>query len=344
MKEIRSEKVVFWRAGVFAEEVWKQISEFDFFNDQYVAVVDNNSILWDKEFHSLKIISPLKLKELTVDIFVITSNIYEIEIKNQLKYDLNVSEYKIYSFEEYKRKSFAKWRYDNRYYANDETYNKSFDLKKVIVYTAITGQYDNLKEPLYKDDKLTYVCFTNNHKLKSNFWNIEYICDTSLDDMQLAKKIKLQPFKFFKEYETSIWVDGKFEIKDDMKQYIEKYGKDKPILCFPHYSRNCIYDEAMACLYLNKVKKEQIIKQISNYYQMNYPFDNGLYEMGCIVRRHNDIFLQKLMQDWYFEIKHYSYRDQISFPVVCWKNNFLPDICDLDINQNRWIKIYSHNM
>ncbi len=82
MKEIRSEKVVFWGAGVFAEEVWKQISEFDFFNDQYVAVVDNNSILWDKEFHSLKIISPLKLKELTVDIFVITSNIYEIEIKN----------------------------------------------------------------------------------------------------------------------------------------------------------------------------------------------------------------------------------------------------------------------
>ena len=32
-----------------------------------------------------------------------------------------------------------------------------------------------------------------------------------MDNMYLAKKIKLFPDLFVKEYETSIWIDGKFE-------------------------------------------------------------------------------------------------------------------------------------
>ena len=138
-------------------------------------------------------------------------------------------------------------------------------------------------------------------------------------------------------------MDGKFEIQNDLREYIKIYEKNEPILCFPHFERDCIYDEAITCLYQNKGNKQKIIGQISEYYRINYPFSGGLYEMGCIVRKHNDDFVKKLMSDWFQETMIYSSRDQLSFPVMCWKNKFHPDICDLYIGKNKWLKVYLHN-
>ena len=137
-------------------------------------------------------------------------------------------------------------------------------------------------------------------------------------------------------------MDGKFSIHNDLKKYVEKYGRDKPVLCFPHHVRECIYDEAVACMWFHKGVKEKITHQVSDYYKAGYPFKNGLYETGCMVRRHDDEFVKKIMEQWYEQIENYSYRDQISFPVVCWKNNFVPDICDLNINKNNWLKWHTH--
>ena len=48
------------------------------------------------------------------------------------------------------------------------------------------------------------------------------------------------------------------------------------------------------------------------------------------------------MKKWENEIQKYSIRDQLSFPYVCWKNNFYPDISDLDINRNPWLLYNEH--
>jgi len=48
-------------------------------------------------------------------------------------------------------------------------------MKKVCVYTCITGDYDNLKEIKNKEKNIDYYCFTNNKNIKSNTWKVEYI-------------------------------------------------------------------------------------------------------------------------------------------------------------------------
>lgn len=344
MTSLKKRRIIFWGTGAYANRVWREISELPFFNDEYVAFTDNNAELWGKEFHGLKIISPMELHDKNADILVITS-IYHKEIKRQLVDQLGFAESRIYSFEEYKHICNTQWQYTARYGVgrSSEIGGEIFNKKNVVVYTAITGEYDTLKEPLFIDNDVTYICFTNNHKIQSDVWHIEYVQDDSLNNMYLAKKIKLHPHLYLKEFETSIWVDGKFEVRGDFRSYIAKYEREQPILCFPHYERSCIYSEAAACLYFLRGNKRDIIKQISDYYTMGYPFDNGLYEMGCIVRRHNDEIVKKIMGDWWEEVRNYSYRDQISFPVACWKADFLPDICDLDIVNNDWLKGYSHN-
>ena len=77
---------------------------------------------------------------------------------------------------------------------------------------------------------------------------------------------------------------------------------------------------------MGKGDKKEIIKQITSYYSLGYPFDNGLYEGGCIVRMHNNPLIMKIMKNWWDEINTYSMRDQISLPFVFWQNDFIPDI------------------
>ena len=48
------------------------------------------------------------------------------------------------------------------------------------------------------------------------------------------------------------------------------------------------------------------------------------------------------MQEWWHEIQRHTYRDQVSFPFVCEKMKITPDICDLDINNNQWLKVCQH--
>ena len=43
---------------------------------------------------------------------------------------------------------------------------------KIVVYTCITGGYDNILEPSIITEGVDYVCFTDNPKMKSKTWRM----------------------------------------------------------------------------------------------------------------------------------------------------------------------------
>ena len=45
---------------------------------------------------------------------------------------------------------------------------------RIVVYTAIFGDYDDLYEPMVKPDNVDYVCFTDSKTLKSDVWDVRY--------------------------------------------------------------------------------------------------------------------------------------------------------------------------
>lgn len=336
-------KIVFWGAGEFAQSVCNKIEENKhFYTDEILFFCDSNSELWGKIFFYKEIVSPYKLKTSMFDYVVILS-VYEKAIRNRLQDELGIETEKILTYSEYYNICHTRYVYVQRYGNEQCTHKNVFNTRKLIVYTSITGDYDDLKEPSYVDADIDYVCFTNNYKIKSNIWNIEHISDDTVSNMMLAKQIKAFPHKLFREYDTSVWVDGSIQILGNLKTYVVQYEKSQPMICFPHNRRNCVYSEASECILTGVGKKEQILHQISDYYNDAYPINNGLYEMGCIVRNHNDDRVINLMEQWYKQIEMYSNRDQISFPYVCWKNNFLPDICDKNINRNNWFYVKNHN-
>lgn len=334
--------IVFYGCGGNASKMIRIIQNNpDIFEGENFLFTDGNSKLWGKPCFGYEVVSPQELLDMNFDFAVITSDIYMKEIKNNLLM-IGINENKIVSLNEYKQDMFVKGAFKKRYLENQSKHSFK-NSKNIVVYTAIMGDFDVLKTPKYQGQDVKYVCYTNNKNIQSDIWEIRYVESDETNNRRLAKHYKLNPHLLFPEYDTSVWVDGKFEILDNLNVYINMYRKKTPILFFPHFERNCIYREAAECISAYIADADRIVNQIADYYNQGFPFNQGLYEGGCIVRQHNDSQVINMMKEWSDQIQKYSIRDQISLPYVFWKNEFTPDVSDLNINDNRWLKYYPHN-
>ena len=79
--------------------------------------------------------------------------------------------------------------------------------EKIIIYTGLFGEYDNLTEPVFCHKNIQYICFTNNNKLKSKYWKIININEYG-SDRYLNRKVKMLPHLYLKNYKKSIYIDA----------------------------------------------------------------------------------------------------------------------------------------
>ncbi|MDO5851711.1 MAG: glycosyltransferase [Methanobacteriaceae archaeon] len=220
--------------------------------------------------------------------------------------------------------------------------NIDFNKKSLVVYTALTGNYDSIPTPKYINENLDYICFTDNPSLKSNFWTIKQMEDLDLDPIRKARHYKILPHKYLEDYDYSIWIDSNFVIENDITRYINTYSTENKLLCISHDQRDCLYEEAECCIELKKDDPELIQKQIMKYYKEGYPSHNGLISSGILFRNHHDKQIINTMNTWYEEVINYSRRDQLSFNYACWKNNTKYDLARLFYFRNEYFQRELH--
>jgi hypothetical protein len=214
-----------------------------------------------------------------------------------------------------------------------------------VVYTAITGCYDELFTPEYINKDWDYICFTDNPDLTSDFWQIRRMKESDdLDSVKKARKYKIQPHRYLPEYQISLWVDGNFRIVGDIDEYIKIYALKKSMMCMNHPDRDCVYQEAEAVVKLKKDAENIVSIQIKKYIEENYPKNNGMIASGILYRKHNDPVVKELMNEWWNEVIIMSCRDQLSFNYVCWKKDFHYSICNLNYSKNEFFIRTAHKI
>ena len=334
-------KVIVFGTGGKCEKWIQNLLEID--NDtEIVCFVDNNKEKWNSLFRGKEVLPPEEVKKHENVTIVIASSFYK-EISKQLSVEYGVDKGRIVTVEEYYRFRYTKKKYFERYGQNLCEEPKKIK-GKIAVYTANIGKYDTLLDPRYVDDSIDYYCYTDDKDYSSKVWKTIYLDENDKRDNALrVRELKFFPEHFLPEYEYSIWVDSKFDILGSLKEYAERYLKEQDLLLFPHFQRDCIYDEAVACIKCNKGNPIILGGQIYEYYNQGFPKHSGLYECGCIVRRHGSRKVQEIMQKWWDEINRYSQRDQIALPYIFWKENYNCDICDMDINRCEYLKVKVHN-
>lgn len=206
-----------------------------------------------------------------------------------------------------------------------------------LVYTSVFGNYDDVVTP-----KLSYgwewKCFSEKNSLS-----------LYTDNTRNAKRFKVLPHRYLKEYEYSIFIDGNMYVVGNVDELIEKYLSDSNVAFFNHLEnqldpRDCIYDEYNAIIQLgnndpNKKYKDNpniMNEQVNRYHTEGYPSHNGLITGMVILRRHNEKDCVDAMEDWWTEIKYGSKRDQLSFNYVAWKNNLKFNYMDGDSRNNQY--------
>lgn len=339
MKRDKNNLLVFGTSKNFIDSFNMYKEEFNLFN--IIAFIDNNDEKQNKKFMDKIIISPYNINDYDYDYIFIASSFYS-DIYMQLVDTININPSKILS------QNFFTNLFINKIYTQSYKNRKDSNImkistnSKIVVYTAITGNYDILNDPIYINKNFKYVCFTDNCNIRSNIWEINYIKDQNQDYNRKAKKYKVLPHLFLKNYDISIWVDGNFLIIGDLEEYIYKYMIFSNMLCFVHPYRKCIYDEAKVCIELGLDSKNIVKKQMEKYIKDNYPKNKGLAACGILVRKHMSKDVINIMENWWREINEYSKRDQLSFDYVCWKNKFQYDISNLYCYNNNYVKTLPH--
>ena len=188
-------------------------------------------------------------------------------------------------------------------------------LRNMLVYTAITNNYDTLKD-LPKG--VGGVCFTDNPSLTSRTWEIKYI--KGLDH----KAPKMLNHQFFPGQST-MWIDGNV--------VVNKLPKPAHLATFKAKDYQCAYIEAERCKN-GKDTVDRIDSQVAYMKDDNYPEYNGLSACTVIVRDGKQRRLEEL---WWEQLQR-TRRDQISFNYCLWKLGLDQEFIPGSIYQNDYVK------
>ena len=214
---------------------------------------------------------------------------------------------------------------------------------KTVVYTALTGSYDDVHEILYKEDGIDYILFTNNPSLDSKTWKVVLI-QSDLDNVLLSREVKMLPHKYLgDEYETSIYIDANAVIYGEITELTRYLVENKSLAVSRHSIRTSVLEEIEACEKLKGVDREEAEMQYKEYIRNGFKDNIPLMECGILVRRHKDKQLQELMQAWFYEFKNGIKRDQLSLNPCIDKLAFKDYvIMNGSVWHNQFNKIQSH--
>lgn len=217
--------------------------------------------------------------------------------------------------------------------------------KKIAIYTALTGNYDLVNEILYKEDCVDYFLFTNNHSIKSRTWNVIYI-ESELDNKLLSREIKMFPHKYLDNaYDISIYIDANAVIYGELSKLTSYLSNSVSFVVSKHGERDSIFQEVNRIIEVfSYVNKDEAIRQYNSYITKGFVDNLGLAECSILIRNHNELELQNLMQMWWNEFVNGIRRDQISLiPCIYLQKYKKYRLINGYVRHNQFCKIVAHN-
>jgi hypothetical protein len=194
--------------------------------------------------------------------------------------------------------------------------------RTVVLYTALLGDYDNLKE--HGHPQHLSFCFTDQTSLVTRSWTL-VPCKfrlRSLDErIRAARYYKTHPHLVLPSHTYSVWVDSSMQLCGPIEPMLDCLG-ERGVATFKYPDlygrRECAFDEGLACINRGKDASDIILRQMQGYRDERFPERYGLAETTLMVRKNSEA-VAVLNGTWWREICRGSRRDQLSFDYSCWR-------------------------
>jgi hypothetical protein len=186
--------------------------------------------------------------------------------------------------------------------------------------------------------------FTDLAPTKTQGWDV--ITDPAEDydtSRMKAKYFKILPHKtFLWYYDYVVWIDGSVLLRQqDFAEYVETLMKKSDLAMFRHPVRKCLYDEYNFCCRIRKLEDydNSVRLWLEN---IDMPVDWGMWAGTVIIRKMRQSAVENLMNDWWQYIQKVTFRDQITFPYVCYRHKYTPYTIDENLYNNSLIFYGAH--
>ena len=214
---------------------------------------------------------------------------------------------------------------------------------KIAIFTAIFGGKDELKEPINftSDVNVDYFLITDEPGIESKIYQIIYKKPIYNDLTKNARYYKIIGLDLFNEYDYVIWHDANIQINHNEIHNLISFATNTGFAFYSHSQRNCMYDEVIKCIKLEKDYPFILLKQVLKYFFAGVGNNSGLYETGLYVKNNKRMHLD-FLNLWWNETKRYSRRDQISLPYCIKKIHIVPAIISGNIRKNKYSTFHQH--
>ncbi len=210
--------------------------------------------------------------------------------------------------------------------------------ERVVVYTSTFGGDFSILEPLFIPDNCDFFYIGDRDITNSSVWkSLEPATVIPnyklLSNIEKNRFVKMNPHKIFSDYKYSVYIDGNIQLVGDPSEFINLIGTNG-IALHNHRARNSAYDELEVIFSLKKINKNEYDSFNKFLKESSLPADFGLAECNVIARDHCNQISNKITEQWwelFYDLK--LVRDQISFPIVVYKNGIeMKDITTLGSN------------
>lgn len=215
-------------------------------------------------------------------------------------------------------------------------------MSKAVVFTALFGNRDVLRDPETVSDDVDYICFSDRY-WTSDIWRTELVEPMFRNPRRDARRIKLLSHLFLPEHDISLWLDGRIYQKAPFSKIASvMLEQDSLIGAFSHPFRDCLYQEGGYC-HKHEIDKPRLIReQLERYKKLNYPEHNGLCETGALIRV-NCHAVSNFNESWWSELSRFSLRDQISFNFEVWSHSIALKVQTNTLRTTNLFKLYNHS-
>lgn len=210
----------------------------------------------------------------------------------------------------------------------------------VVVYSAVFGRLDVVQPPVVPG---RFVLITDGPEVQG--WETIRV-PTPANPRRKARFYKVLVHHIFPELAT-IWIDGNVQLQVEPRVIAQEWIAGSDVGVFRHPIRDCLYDEALACIIKRKDDEKTIREQMGRYREDNYPEHYGLAETPILARSGHGRLIE-FNELWWWEISHGSVRDQLSFDYVRWLTEGRVVVTETPggpgwlKRQHPWVKCWHH--
>jgi hypothetical protein len=209
-------------------------------------------------------------------------------------------------------------------------------MSKVLVYSCVTGNYDNLEAGLLAsdpiaEDSVQYVLYTDRltpgsppqsyrNPAAQIDWELRpLLWQNPLCARRTARWHKVNSHLIPTDADYTVWLDGtQRSLKLPLgAKLLQGIGAGIELATFRHPERTCAYQEMYECIRLKKDNVTLMRQQMVKYRAAGFPAYAGLVETACVVRKATPS-VTTFNQLWWQQIQEHSYRDQLSFNYTAW--------------------------